>query len=146
MGRRTQVRDISAPPDRVFSGYTDPVLIADWMRLSDVREATGPLDRPGTRYVMVVRGPWRFRIEVLAADPPRMLEYRGRGPLGASVHVTARLTPTAAGTHLEETTEYGLPFGPFGRWLDRRFVEPQVGTPGDREIDRLVELVSTPAH
>jgi uncharacterized protein YndB with AHSA1/START domain len=144
MGHYVQTRDIAAPPDRVFAGYTDPRLMTDWMDLAEIRDATGPLDAAGTRYLMKVRGAWGFRTEVIAAEPPNRIEYRGRGPLGASVHVTATLTPRGTGTHLEQLTEYGIPFGPVGRLLDRLFLQGRPRTIADRELDRLVELVSNP--
>jgi len=144
MGRYVQTRDIAAPLDRVFAGYTDPRLMTDWTDLAEIRDATGPMDAVGTRYQMKVRGAFGFRNEVIAARPPNRIEYRGRGPLGASVHITATLTPAGGGTHLEQLTEYGLPLGPVGRLLDRLFLEGRPRRIADRELDRLVELVSSP--
>jgi hypothetical protein len=44
-------------------------------------------------------------------------------------------------TDLELLTEYTVPFGPIGRWIDRRWLEPGPRTGANRELDRRVELV-----
>jgi len=56
--------------------------------------------------------------------------------------MTATLTPREGATDLELETEYALPFGPIGRLLDRLFVDREPRTVANRELDRLVELVS----
>ena len=144
MGRYRLTRRIKATPDRVFDGLTDPSIVTDWMDLAAIRNATGPLDRPGTRYTMVVRGPWRFRSQIVRAERPRIHESSGRGPLGASYRMVATINPAGEETDLELLTEYALPLGPLGRWIDRRWVDRGPRTIANRELDRLVELVSAP--
>lgn len=144
MGRYTLTRHIHTSPDRVFEAFTDPALVADWMDMTEIRDATGPLDAPGTRFTMVVRGPWRFRSEILRSERPTLHEQSGRAPGGAFFHNTATLTARDGGTDLELETEYGLPFGPIGRLLDRLFVDREPRTIANRELDRLVEVVSSP--
>jgi hypothetical protein len=43
-------------------------------------------------------------------------------------------------------TEYALPFGAVGRWIDRRWVDREPRTIANREVDRLVALVSAQSH
>jgi uncharacterized protein YndB with AHSA1/START domain len=67
---------IDAPPELVFSLWTDVSRMAEWIEgLSKVTDQTGPLDRVGTTYVT-----WFGRIsgrnEVLAAEPPRRIRTR----------------------------------------------------------------------
>jgi len=142
MGRYSLSRRIAAAPERVFSGFTDPLVVTDWMDLTRIADATGPLDVVGTRYTMVVRGPWRFRCEVVRSDAPRIHETSGRGPLGASYRMVAHLAGSSGGTDLEVETEYTLPFGPLGRWIDRRWLERSPRTVANRELDRLVAIMS----
>jgi uncharacterized protein YndB with AHSA1/START domain len=142
VGRYILERHLETPPERVFEAFTDPALMSDWMDLAEIREMTGPLGTPGTRYMMVVRGPWRFRSEVLRSQRPTLHEYAGHGPLGSSYRMTATLTPRGGATDLELETEYALAFGPIGRLLDRLFVDREPRTIANRELDRLVELVS----
>ena len=142
MGRYRLTRRIGAPPERVFAGFTDPSIVADWMDLKGIADATGPLDVAGTRYTMVVRGPWRFRVQVLRSESPRLHDASGRGPLGASYRMVARLTGSADVTDLELDTEYTLPFGAVGRWIDRRWLENSPRTVANRELDRLVTIMS----
>ncbi len=142
MGRYTLTRHIQASPERVFEAFTDPALLKDWMDLSDVRDVTGPLDSAGARYRMIVRGPWGFRCVVLESQPPVSHRHEGRGPLGAYYRNTARLVARDGGTDLELETEYVVPLGPIGRLLDRLFVDKEPRAIANRELDRLVEIVS----
>lgn len=144
MGRYRITRQIPAPPERVFRAFTEPALVADWMDGTGVIDATGPLDVPGTRYTFVVWGPWRFRSEVIRAQPPSLHVVEGRGPLGAWYRLTATLTPNAGGTTFELLTEYTVPFGALGRWIDRRWIDREPRATAHREVDRLVRLVSDP--
>jgi len=144
MGRYTLTRHIEASPGRVFTAFTDPALAKDWMDVADIRDATGPLDSAGTRYRMTVRGRWGFRCVVLESKPPVFHRHEGHGPLGAYYRNTARLVARDGGTNLELETEYVVPLGPIGRLLDRLFLEGGPRTIANRELDRLVELVSSP--
>jgi len=144
MGRYRIGRRIEAAPERVFRAFTDPVLVADWMDASGVVDPSGPLDAAGTSYVLVIRGPWRFRTRVIRSDPPRLHETVGTGPLGAAYRMVASLSARDGGTDLELLTEYTVPLGPIGRWIDRRWIDREPRTTANREVDRLVELVSDP--
>jgi len=141
MGRYVLKRHIESSPERVFEGFTDPAIVADWMDLQ-IRDATGSLGSPGTRYTMAMWGPWRFRSEVVRSEPPTLYEFQGRGPAGARFHMVATLAALEGSTDLDLLTEYALPLGPGGRLLDRLFVDREPRTIAIRELDRLVELVS----
>jgi len=145
MGSYRLTRHVRATPERVFQGLTDAALVIDWMDLSTIVDATGPLHQSGTRYTMVVRGPWRFRCHVVRSEPPTLHETSGRGPLGASFRMVATLAGSDDGTHLELLTEYAMPLGALGRWIDRRWLERRPRTIANRELDRLVELTSADA-
>ena len=143
MGRYRYTRRIDAPPDEVFRGFTDPALVADWMDAERVTETSGPLDRSGTRFRLVIRGPWWFRSEVIRSVPGRLHETAGSGRLGASYRMLATLEPRVdGGTDLAIEQSWTVPLGPIGRWIDRRWIESGPHTSGNREVDRLVSLVS----
>jgi len=142
VGRYILRRRIPAPPARVFQAFTDPILAADWLDGTGIIDADGPLDATGTTYTLVIRGPWRFRMRVERCEPDRLHETTGRAPLGAAVHMVATLTPVDDGTDLELLTEYVVPLGPIGRWIDRRWIESGDRSTANRELDRLVELVT----
>jgi len=142
VGRYILSRTIAADPDRVFEAFTDAALVKDWMNLQDVTNITGPLGTAGSRYTLVVRGPWKLRSETVRSDRPRVHRLAGRGPLGASFAIEATLTPDDETTHLELLTEYSPPLGPIGRLLDRIFLEGGPRSTANRELDRLVKLVS----
>jgi len=142
MGSYHLTRRIEASPDRVFRAFTDPDLVADWMDGTGVIAQTGPLDTPGTRFTLVIRGPWRFRTRVVRSEPPLLHETTGEGPLGASYRMVATLIARDGMTELDLLTEYTVPFGPIGRWMDRRWIDREPRPTANREVDRLVELVS----
>ena len=143
MGRYVIQRRITAPPERVFRAFTDPALVVDWMDAKDIRDASGLLDRPGTTYSLVIFGMHQFRTTVIRSEHARVHETSGRGRFGW-YRMVATLTTRDDGTDLELLTEYGLPLGPLGRWLDRRFIDREPRTQANREVDRLVTLVSDP--
>ena len=145
MGRYVLRRHVDAPPDRVFEAFTQRALVVDWMDATAMVDVTGPLDQPGARYTLVISGPWRFRSKVLRVDAPRAHEVEGRGLLGASYRMVATLTPGDGGTDLELLTEYAMPFGALGRWIDRRWIDREPRRIANREVDRLVKLVSDPS-
>jgi uncharacterized protein YndB with AHSA1/START domain len=143
MGRYRYTRRIDAAPEAVFRGFTEPELVADWMEASRVADPTGPLGVAGTRFTLVIRGPWRFATQVIRSEPGRLYETYATGPLGADYRMVATLTPLdGGGTDLDLLMEWTAPLGPIGRWVDRRWIEPEPHTAGNREVDRLVELVS----
>ncbi len=145
MGRYRLSRGIRATPERVFRAFTDPALVVDWMDGTGVTGVTGPLDQPGTRYTLVIWGPWRFRTEVVRVEAPRVHEIAGRGPLGSAYRMVATLATEGERTDLELLTEYTVPLGALGRWIDRRWIDREPRTLANREVDRLVTLVSDPA-
>ena len=143
MGRYRLTRTIRATPEQVFRAFTDPALVVDWMDGTGVLDVTGPLDQRGTRYTFAVWGPHRFRTEVVRVEAPHVHEVVGRGPFG-SYRMVATLTRTGDGTDLELLTEYALPLAALGRWIDRRWIDREPRAIANREVDRLVRLVSDP--
>lgn len=142
MGRYVLTREIDAMPEEVFRAFVEPDLVADWMDAAAVIDPTGPLDLAGNTYTLVIRGPWRFRMTVVRAERPWVHETRGRGPLGTEVGMVATLSPSGPGTRLSLLTEYVMPLGIIGRWIDRRWIDRGPRTTANREVDRLVKLVS----
>jgi hypothetical protein len=144
MGRYRIAREIRATPEHVFRAFTDPALVVDWMDGTGVINVTGPLDRPGSRYTFVVWGPWRFRTVVGRVEAPHLHEISGIGLLGSAYRMVATLTARDGGTDLELLTEYTMPLGALGRWMDRRWVDREPRAIANREADRLVTLVTDP--
>jgi hypothetical protein len=109
-----------------------------------VIDTTGSLDEPGSRYTFVVWGPWRFRTQIVRVEAPSLHEVSGRGPLGATYRMVATLAGADGYTDLDLLTEYTVPLGALGRWMDRRWIDREPRTIANREVDRLVTLVSDP--
>jgi hypothetical protein len=144
MGRYRIARQIRATPEQGFRAFTYPELLVDWMDGTGVVDVTGPLERPGTRYTFVVWGPWRFRSVVGRVEAPFLHEVSGIGPLGSGYRMVATLAGRDGGTDLDLLTEYTVPLGALGRWMDRRWIDREPRTIANREVDRLVTLVSDP--
>lgn len=144
MGRYCITRQIRATPEQVFRAFVDPALVADWMDAEAVAGTTGPLDMPGSQYTLIIRGPWRFRTLVVRSEPPWLHETALKGPLGTSVRMVATLSPRDGGTDLDLLTEYTMPLGSLGRWIDRQWIDREPRPTANREVDRLVTLVSGP--
>jgi uncharacterized protein YndB with AHSA1/START domain len=142
MGRYRKTRHIEASPDDVFRAFTDPAIVADWMEADGIRDQQGPLDAAGSTYTLVIRGPWRFRMRVTRSDPPARYALTGDGPLGTSYAMDATLSGAGGETTLVVESRWTLPFGPVGRWIDHRWVEPGAAGEDDRELDRLVDIVT----
>lgn len=144
MGRYRITRHIEAAPEQVFRAFTDPLLVTDWMEAAALVDVTGPLDERGSAYTLVIWGPWKFRTEVVRAEPHRLHETVAQGPLGALVRIVATLAPSNGGTDLDLLTEYTVPLGALGRWIDHRWIDKEPRPTANREVDRLVAIVSDP--
>ena len=142
MGRTHRTRRIAATPAEVFRAFTDPAIIADWMEADAVVDQRGALDAAGSTYTLVIAGPWRFRSRVVRSEPPFVHEVEGRGLFGTGYRMAAALRADGDVTELVVDTEWTLPFGPIGRWMDRRWVQPANQGEDDRELDRLVDIVT----
>lgn len=144
MGSYVIRRQIAAPPERVFRAFSEPDLMVDWMDAKEIRHRSGPLDRAGTTFRLVIFRMHSFAVTVIRSEPPRLHEARGIGRLGW-YRMVATLTPNNAGTALEILTEYGLPLGPIGRWIDRRWIDREPRAQANSEVDRLVTIVEAGA-
>jgi pimeloyl-ACP methyl ester carboxylesterase/uncharacterized protein YndB with AHSA1/START domain len=142
VGQKRRTRQIDAPAAAVFRAFIDPAIVADWMEADGVVDQRGPLDSAGSTYTLVISGPWRFRMRVTHAEPPRAYGLEGRGPLGTGYRMSVTLLDRGPTTELVMELEWTLPLGPIGRWMDRRWVEPGTRGEGDRELDRLVAIVT----
>lgn len=112
--RRLRIEQfVAAPIERVYATYVDPTPMPTWMELQAVTDLTGPLDRAGTQFTQIYLGWWRFRAEVLNAQPPILHEMAGRAPLATSYRWLARFAPEGDGTRVILETD-SRAFG----WLD----------------------------
>ena len=143
MGRYRITRHLRSTPEEAFRAFTEPSLVADWLDAAAVADPTGPLGVAGTRYTLVIWGPWRFRTEVVRSEPPWLHETVGQAPLGGAYRMVASLAESGdGGTDLDLLTEYTVPLGPIGRWIDCRWIDRPPRETANREVDRLVEVVS----
>lgn len=91
---------VGAPPDIVFSYFTDPVRYTEWMGSSAKLEPT-----PGGIYRVSMRDGVEVVGEFLEVDPPRLVVFTwgwSRDPVVApgSTRVVVTLDPEGAGTRV----------------------------------------------
>lgn len=134
---------VAAPIEQVYAAYIDPALMPKWMELQAVTDLTGPLGRAGTRFTQVYRGPWRFRTEVVHADPPIPHEMAGRAPLGTTYRWLARFASEGEGTRV--TVEFDTQvFGPLDPQV-HRLLAGSAGSQARRHLATLAALMKA-AH
>jgi uncharacterized protein YndB with AHSA1/START domain len=113
---------VEAPVERVWAAHVDGARIPEWFPgVRSVEAIHGPLDRPGTSYVVRFNPLLRRRVEVTEVEAPVMHTRRWDArPLGKHGTATVLLRPEEGGTHVDLDVSYGLPLGPIGRLLERR--------------------------
>jgi hypothetical protein len=85
----------------------------------------------------------RFRLswEVVQADRPRRVVWKGSGPMGTKAEAVYDLSPDGGGgTHFSYCNEYELPGGLAGRLAGRAIVKASGGE-ADRSLERLKAFV-----
>ncbi|GBD45546.1 Toxin [bacterium HR41] len=137
--------DLPAEPERCFALVTDPERLGEWVTIHEriVEAPRLPLAK-GAEMVQVLRLAGRgvevrWRVEKL--DPPRLIEWLGRGPLGSRARALYRLEPLGNGrTRFEYLNEFDLPGGPLGK-VAARSVAPLARRETDASLERLRALI-----
>jgi carbon monoxide dehydrogenase subunit G len=111
----------AAPPEQVWAAQIDGPRIAAWFPgARSVGEISGPLDRPGTTYVLRFNRILRSRVEVTEVQAPvmhtRMWDAR---PFGSYGRATVLLRSEEGGTRVDFDVNFELPLGPLGRLFER---------------------------
>ena len=111
---------IEAPAERVWAAHVDAARIAEWFPgVRSVEAISGPLDNPGTTYMLRFNPLRRSRVEVTEVEAPWMHTRRWDArPFGTYGTATLLLRSEEGGTHVDLDVSYGLPLGPLGRLLE----------------------------
>jgi len=135
---------IEAPTDRVWAAHIDGARIAEWFPgVRSVEAISGPLDRPGTTYLLRFSPLVRSRVEVTEVEAPWMHTRRWNArPFGTRGTATLLLRSEEGGTHVDLDVSYGLPLGPLGRLLESfSFVRRRAARDIRRELQAFSEFV-----
>lgn len=147
----TQVRisaHLDAPIDRVFELATDFKRYPEWnVNYVEVPEVLGPTRQLGTRIETTTKlldrrlEGWS---EITEIDVPRHIKLSGSGKEGGKLSVEYRFTPVGMTTDAEVEIEYELPAGPFGKVLDRLFIERAVERDLRHSMENFKAFVEVP--
>ena len=150
MGDVRFTAEIAAPLEDVFKLHVDAARVPEWFPgVHAIEEVNGLLDRVGTTYRLRFSRLVAGRCEVVASDPPRMHSRTWDSrPLGSAGKATMRFFEGRNGrTRIDFHAVYTLPFGPFGRFLERlQGVRRRAERDMRREIDSFKALVEHEAR
>jgi uncharacterized protein YndB with AHSA1/START domain len=134
---------IEAPAEQVWAAHVDGARIAEWFPgVRSVEAISGPLDNPGTTYLLRFNPLLRSRVEVTEVEVPWMHTRRWDArPFGTHGTATLLLRSEEGGTHVDLDVSYGLPLGPLGRLLERfTFVRRRAARDIRRELQAFGEF------
>ena len=127
MGHVVNRFHVDAPPERVFELSIQAERFPEWVNtLVEVKDVSAPLDRVGASYTGVMKIAGRRlegRWEVTRVEKPRYLETTGTAPGGGRATTITRLEPAGGGTDSTFELDYELPGGFLGGAVDKLFVE-----------------------
>jgi ligand-binding SRPBCC domain-containing protein len=125
---------IEAPPEVAWRVGSDPDRMAEWnTTVIGVKDVTGPLDQPGTRYTTISKIAGRqtdvtWTIE--RVEPDRMVEATATTPLGGDARLIVDYEPDGRGTRLTTDLEFEIAPGLLGGMIDKLYAERAV----EREV------------
>lgn len=136
--------EIAAPAEDIYAVVMDARRLGDWVTIQErlTHAPRGELAAGDelTQKLKVAGQGFKVAWRVSKADPPRDVEWDGRGPLGTKARVCYWLEPNGKGTRFHYVNEYELPGGPLGK-LGARIFERTAGREADRSLERLKGLL-----
>ncbi len=127
MTRVERTIDIDAPPESVFELLTDLDRLQEWATIAG--DTDNPPEKPLTQGAK-----WKHKVKVagveleadwnvVAIDPPRLVEYEATRSEGGWLKMRQSVAPVGGGSRVELEVEYELPWGVLGRAVDKLVVE-----------------------
>ncbi len=138
MGRVKKSIEIKAPLEKVWDMFAFD-RFPEWMDsvksvayTSEVRTSEDKYRVGASAHVIAKEG--EFDLEIMENIENEKISSRWRGGRVQSTIVTFTLKPTEAGTEMTYATDYEMPWGVFGKFLDKLF--------GQREARKIIEKES----
>ncbi|MDP8957208.1 MAG: SRPBCC family protein [Actinomycetota bacterium] len=139
MTRVERTIEIDAPPERVFELLTDLDRLQEWATIAG--DAENPPAKP-----LAQGATWKHKLKVagvelegdwnvVAIDPPRLVEYEANRSEGGWLKMRQRVAPAGGGSRVELEVDYELPWGVLGEAVDKLVVERR----NDREAEESLQ-------
>ncbi len=145
MSRVQRTIDIEAPPERVFELLTDLDRLQEWATIAG--DAVNPPAKPlaqGAKWKHKVKvagveleGDWN----VVAIDPPRLVEYEATRSEGGWLKMLQRVAPSGGGSRVELEVDYELPWGVLGQAVDKLLVERRNEREAEESLENLKNIL-----
>ncbi len=144
--------EIAAPPEKVFELLTDLDRLEEWATIAG--EAVNPPAKPLTQGAA-----WKHKVKVagvelegdwnvVAIDPPRLVEYEATRSEGGWLKMRQRVSPKDGGSRVELEVEYELPWGALGQAVDKLVVERRNDREAEESLENLKNILEgrSPKH
>ena len=127
MGHIRESVYIEASPEQAWAVGRDAQRLPEWNTTAiEVKDATGPIDQPGSRYTIVSKiagRPLDVTWEVQRVEPLRRAEVTGTAPGGGTARQVVEYEPEGTGTRVTVDIEFELPMGILGQFVSKVFAE-----------------------
>ncbi len=137
--------EIEAPPEKVFEVLTDLDRLQEWATIAGDAESlpAKPLTQGATWKHKVkvagveLTGDWN----VVAIDPPRLVQYEATRNEGGWLKMRQRVTPADGGSRVELEVDYELPWGVLGQAVDKLVVERRNEREAEESLQNLKNIL-----
>ena len=149
MGRFENSIEIKAPPEKVWEMLAldrFPEYVEDIKSVEYTSEVNTPKDkyRVGAT-VHIIEKHEEFDMEITESIENEKITCRSKGPFSQSGNVTLiishTLKPTKTGTEITYAGEYEMPYGIFGKLLDKLFMQRVSEKQTEKSLEKLKSIV-----
>lgn len=138
--------DIDAEPERVFSHLVAWDGLTGWSTITVGHTGPARCSSIGETFRQTIRVAGlhlRTDWEVTEHEPPAVIAYRVRGPVGARLVMRQQVTGTSAASRVAFDIKYDLPGGALGEAVGRLYARRSIRRETDRTLANLKDALET---